>query len=126
MASLENDIMLIKQSLYELAENMGDSLTTPKSFSLLCLTFDIPWDLQSKIVVAFRNVELQDFEDKSNEEIISGLRNKLAEIHPPAKEFSDAVIFAFARVISEHYVEELFPVTSKLKDEFSVNPTISK
>lgn len=61
MASVEDSIMLLKQALYELADSVGDSRIEPKSFSLLCLEFEIPWEAQSKIIGLFEEIAKADY-----------------------------------------------------------------
>lgn len=118
MASLDDTIMLLKQSLYELADSIGDSLLEPKSLSLLCLTFEVPWDCQSKLMVAFRKLSQQDFGELSEKEIISEFRKAMVQIVPQAEEFSDLTVFSFIRVMAKNYVEELYPLSCDLQDAF--------
>lgn len=121
MASVEDSIMLLKQALYELADSVGDSRIEPKSFSLLCLEFEIPWEAQSKIIGVFEEIAKADYSEMSSKEIkeiLNILRERLSTIVPQAVEFSDLTVYSFLRVVSRCYVEELYPLSCLIKEDF--------
>lgn len=118
MASVEDYIMLLKQALYEFADSVGDSRIEPRSFSLLCLEFEIPWEAQSKIIGLFEEIAKADYSEMSSKEILSILRERLSTIVPQAVEFSDLTVYSFLRVVSRCYVEELYPISCLIKEDF--------
>lgn len=121
MASVEDYIMLLKQALYELADSVGDSRIEPKSFSLLCLEFEIPWEAQSKIIGVFEEIAKADYSEMSSKEIkeiLNILRERLSTIVPQAVEFSNLTVYSFLRVVSRCYVEELYPLSCLIKEDF--------
>ena len=122
MAFVEDSIMLLKQALYELADSVGDSRIEPKSFSLLCLEFEIPWEAQSKIIglfeEMFEEIAKADYSEMSSKEILNILRERLSTIVPQAVEFSDLTVYSFLRVVSRCYVEELYPLSCLIKEDF--------
>lgn len=124
MASIEDQIMLLKQSLYELADNIGDSQLDPLSFSLLCLEFDISWDAQSKILALFEELSHADYSDMESKEVLSAFRNRLSEVAPQAEEFSDLTVYSFLRAVSKRYVEDLYPLSCYLQEEFTLIPDL--
>lgn len=118
MASVDDSIMLLKQALYELADSIGDTRIEPKSFSLLCLEYSIPWDSQSKILGMYEEFSKNNYSEKSGKEILSILRDGMAEIVPHAQEFSDLTVYSLLRAASKYYVEDLYPLSCLLKEEF--------
>ena len=115
MASAEDYIMLLKQALCELADSVGDSRIEPRSFSLLCLEFEIPWE---EIIGLFEEIAKVDYSEMSSKEILNILRERLSTIVPQAVEFSDLTVYSFLRVVSRCYVEELYPLSCLLKEDF--------
>lgn len=97
---------------------MGDSRIEPRSFSLLCLEFEIPWEAQSKIIGLFEEIAKTDYSEMSSKEILNVLRERLSNIVPQAIEFSDLTVYSFLRVVSRCYVEELYPLSCLLKEDF--------
>ena len=116
---LEDQLRLLKDGLTELAIEIGDTQISPKSLSLLCLDFEVPVDIRDSWILEFRKLSDIEYEKYSSKEIISIFRNKMQEGFEPAKEFSDLIVFSFIRVISKHLVEELYPLSCYLLDDFS-------
>ena len=117
---LEDKLQLLKEGLAELATEIGDTQINPKSLSLLCLDFDVPVDVRDSWILEFRNLSDTEYDKYSSKEIISTFRNKMQERFDPAKEFSDLTVFSFIRVISKNLVEELYPLSCYLLDDFSL------
>ena len=116
---LEDQLRLLKDGLTELATEIGDTQISPKSLSLLCLDFEVPVDIRDSLILEFRKLSDIEYEKYSSKEIISTFRNKMQERFEPAKDFSDLTVFSFIRVISKNLVEELYPLSCYLLDEFS-------
>ena len=116
---LEDKLRLLKDGLTELATEIGDTQINPKSLSLLCLDFDVPVDVRDSWILEFQKLSDIEYEKYSSKEIISIFRNKMQERFDPAKEFSDLIVFSFIRVISKNLVEELYPLSCYLLDDFS-------
>lgn len=120
MASVEDSIMLLKQAICELADCIGDTKLEPKSFSLLCLEMDIPWEAQSKILALFEEMSQEDYSKWDNKTVLDVFRGKMSKIVPEAALFSDLIVYSFIRVISKYYVETLYPLSCELKEEFTI------
>lgn len=118
MASVEDCVMLLKQALYELADSVGDSRIEPMSLSLLCLEFEIPWEAQSEIIGLFEELAKVDYSEMSSKEILNVIRERLSNIVPQAVELSDLTVYSFLRVVSRCYVEELYPLSCLIKEDF--------
>ena len=116
---LEDQLRLLKDGLTELAIEIGDTQISPKSLSLLCLDFEVPVDIRDSWILEFRKLSAIEYEKYSSKKIITIFRNKMQEAFRPAKEFSDLIVFSFIRVISKHLVEELYPLSCYLLDDFS-------
>ena len=116
---LEDKLRLLKDGLTELATEIGDTQINLKSLSLLCLDFDVPVDVRDSWILEFQKLSDIEYEKYSSKEIISIFRNKMQERFDPAKEFSDLIVFSFIRVISKNLVEELYPLSCYLLDDFS-------
>ena len=116
---LEDQLRLLKDGLTELATEIGDTQISPKSLSLLCLDFEVPVDIRNSWILEFRKLSDIEYEKYSSKEIISTFRNKMQERFEPAKDFSDLTVFSFIRVISKNLVEELYPLSCYLLDDFS-------
>ena len=116
---LEDQLRLLKYGLTELAIEIGDTQISPKSLSLLCLDFEVPVDIRNSWILEFRKLSDIEYEKYSSKEIISTFRNKMQERFDPAKYFSDLIVFSFIRVISKNLVEELYPLSCYLLDDFS-------
>lgn len=116
---LEDQLRLLKDGLTELAIEIGDTQISPKSLSLLCLDFEVPVDIRDSWILEFRKLSDIEYKKYSSKEIITILRNKMQERFDPAKEFSDLIVFSFIRVISKNLVEELYPLSCYLLDDFS-------
>ena len=116
---LEDQLRLLKDGLAELATEIGDTQINPKSLSLLCLDFEVPVDIRDSWILEFRKLSDIEYEKYSSKEIISTFRNKMQERFEPANEFSDLIVFSFIRVISKNLVEELYPLSCYLLDDFS-------
>ena len=116
---LEDQLRLLKYGLTELAIEIGDTQISPKSLSLLCLDFEVPVDIRDSWILEFRKLSDIEYEKYSSKEIISTFRNKMQERFDPAKYFSDLIVFSFIRAISKNLVEELYPLSCYLLDDFS-------
>ena len=116
---LEDQLRLLKDGLTELATEIGDTQISPKSLSLLCLDFEVPVDIRDSWILEFRKLSDIEYEKYSSKEIISTFRNKMQERFEPAKYFSDLIVFSFIRAMSKNLVEELYPLSCYLLDDFS-------
>ena len=116
---LEDQLRLLKDGLTELATEIGDTQISPKSLSLLCLDFEVPVDIRNSWILEFRKLSDIEYEKYSSKEIISTFRNKMQERFDPAKYFSDLIVFSFIRAMSKNLVEELYPLSCYLLDDFS-------
>ena len=116
---LEDKLQLLKDGLTELAIEIGDTQISPKSLSLLCLDFEVPVDIRNSWILEFRKLSDIEYEKYSSKEIISTFRNKMQERFDPVKYFSDLTVFSFIRAISKNLVEELYPLSCYLLDDFS-------
>lgn len=116
---LEDQLRLLKDGLTELAIEIGDTQISPKSLSLLCLDFEVPVDIRDSWILEFRKLSDIEYEKYSSKEIISTFRNKMQERFDPAKYFSDLIVFSFIRAMSKNLVEELYPLSCYLLDDFS-------
>lgn len=116
---LEDQLRLLKYGLTELAIEIGDTQISPKSLSLLCLDFEVPVDIRDSWILEFRKLSDIEYEKYSSKEIISTFRNKMQERFDPAKYFSDLIVFSFIRAMSKNLVEELYPLSCYLLDDFS-------
>ena len=116
---LEDQLRLLKDGLTELAIEIGDTQISPKSLSLLCLDFEVPVDIRDSWILEFRKLSDIEYEKYSSKEIISIFRNKMQEGFEPAKYFSDLIVFSFIRAMSKNLVEELYPLSCYLLDDFS-------
>ena len=116
---LEDKLQLLKDGLTELAIEIGDTQISPKSLSLLCLDFEVPVDIRDSWILEFRKLSDIEYEKYSSKEIISTFRNKMQERFDPAKYFSDLTVFSFIRAMSKNLVEELYPLSCYLLDDFS-------
>ena len=116
---LEDQLRLLKDGLTELAIEIGDTQISPKSLSLLCLDFEVPVDIRDSWILEFRKLSDIEYKKYSSKEIITIFRNKMQERFDPAKEYSDLIVFSFIRVISKNLVEELYPLSCYLLDDFS-------
>ncbi|WP_314020991.1 hypothetical protein [Mogibacterium diversum] len=116
---LEDQLRLLKDGLTELATEIGDTQINPKSLSLLCLDFEVPVDIRDSWILEFRKLSDIEYKKYSSKEIITIFRNIMQERFDPAKEFSDLIVFSFIRVISKNLVEELYPLSCYLLDDFS-------
>lgn len=116
---LEDKLQLLKDGLTELAIEIGDTQISPKSLSLLCLDFEVPVDIRNSWILEFRKLSDIEYEKYSSKEIISTFRNKMQERFDPAKYFSDLIVFSFIRAMSKNLVEELYPLSCYLLDDFS-------
>ena len=101
-----------------MADSIGDTRIEPKSFSLLCLEYSIPWDSQSKILGMFEEFSKNNYSEISGKEILSVLRDRMTEIVLHAQEFSDLTVYSLLRAASKYYVEDLYPLSCLLKEEF--------
>lgn len=117
---LEDKLQLLNDGLVELATEIGDTQISPKSLSILCLEFDVPVNIRDSWILEFRNLSDTEYDKYSSKEIISIFRNKMQESFCPAKEFSDLIVFSFIRVISKNLVEELYPLSCYLMEDFSL------
>lgn len=116
---LEDKLQLLKDGLTELAIEIGDTQISPQSLSLLCLDFEVPVDIRNSWILEFRKLSDIEYEKYSSKEIISTFRNKMQERFDPAKYFSDLIVFSFIRAMSKNLVEELYPLSCYLLDDFS-------
>ena len=116
---LEDQLRLLKDGLTELATEIGDTQISPKSLSLLCLDFEVPVDIRNSWILEFRKLSDIEYEKYSSKEIISIFRNKMQERFDPVKYFSDLTVFSFIRAMSKNLVEELYPLSCYLLDDFS-------
>lgn len=116
---LEDQLRLLKDGLTELATEIGDTQISPKSLSLLCLDNEVPVDIRNSWILEFRKLSDIEYEKYSSKEIISIFRNKMQERFDPVKYFSDLTVFSFIRAISKNLVEELYPLSCYLLDDFS-------
>ena len=116
---LEDQLRLLKDGLTELATEIGDTQISPKSLSLLCLDFEVPVDIRNSWILEFRKLSDIEYEKYSSKEIISIFRNKMQERFDHAKYFSDLIVFSFIRAMSKNLVEELYPLSCYLLDDFS-------
>lgn len=117
---LEDKLQLLNDGLIELATEIGDTQISPKSLNILCLEFDVPVNIRDSWILEFRNLSDMEYDKYSSKEIISIFRNKMQESFCPAKEFSDLIVFSFIRVISKNLVEELYPLSCYLMEDFSL------
>lgn len=118
--SLEDKLQLLNDGLIELATELGDTQISPKSLNILCLVFDVPVNIRNSWILEFRNLSDTEYDKYSSKEIISIFRNKMQESFCDAKEFSDLIVFSFIRVISKNLVEELYPLSCYLMEDFSL------
>lgn len=117
---LEDKLQLLNDGLIELATELGDTQISPKSLNILCLVFDVPVNIRNSWILEFRNLSDMEYDKYSSKEIISIFRNKMQESFCDAKEFSDLTVFSFIRVISKNLVEELYPLSCYLMEDFSL------
>jgi hypothetical protein len=117
---LEDKLQLLNDGLIELATEIGDTQISPKSLNILCLEFDVPVNIRDSWILEFRNLSDMEYDKYSSKEIISIFRNKMQESFCPAKAFSDLIVFSFIRVISKNLVEELYPLSCYLMEDFSL------
>lgn len=116
---LEDKLQLLNEGLIELATEIGDTQLNPKSLNLLCLDLDVPVSVRDSWILEFRKLSDIEYDKYSSKEIISMFRNKMQERFDPAKEFCDLIVFSFIRAMSKNLVEELYPLSCYLLDEFS-------
>lgn len=120
MASIDNKIKLIIDSLYELAEHVGDSLREPKSLSLLLLSLGLNLEDKGKILLLFKKISVyEDLESLDNKDIYILFRERLTSIIPEAENYDDIVIFALIRAYAKDFIENLYPLSSRLQGDFS-------
>lgn len=116
---LEDQLRLLKDGLTELAIEIGDTQISPQISQFAMLRFEVPVDIRDSWILEFRKLSDIEYEKYSSKEIISTFRNKMQERFDPAKYFSDLIVFSFIRAMSKNLVEELYPLSCYLLDDFS-------
>ena len=85
----KDDAVLLRQTLYELADHLGHSLENPISLSLLCLEFMMPYETCAAISIELNKL-LHDGEiNQSN--VFDVVKKTMIEHFPDAKDFSELI-----------------------------------
>ena len=104
----KDDAMLLRHTLYELADHLGHSLENHLSLNLLCLGFMIPYETCATISIALSKLL---YENKINQENVFEMVEKtMIEHFPEAEEFGDLSIRAFTKAFAKCLITELQPL----------------
>lgn len=106
----EREILLIN-SLVEIADHLGDDLQNPLSLSLLCLTFGVSGEQQSRILAEFNEIANKTSLQDMNLTLFIDVIIKHCK---HASDFSELVFIAFIKASAKFYVPNLYPFAMSL------------
>lgn len=113
MEKLDNRLIL--QAINEIAEQIGFSVYNPISLGLVCLNYEIEYEEQDKLFLAFHKILNEKSFDDLDFEIFKNCINKVC---PKSKDFADIVIASIIIAFAKCRIPELLPFAENLMEDF--------
>jgi len=104
--SYQDDAMLMRYALNELAEHLGHSVENPISLYMLCLTFMIPMKVCDAIFIDI--AKLYNTGDKGRFKDLDFIKKEIFMKHfPDAKQFTPIIVEAFLKAFAKSRFPDL-------------------
>jgi len=101
----KDDAMLLRNTLYELADHLGHSLENPISLSLLCLQFMIPYETCAAISIDINKLLHDGTISQSN--AVEVVEKTMIKHFPDAKDFGELSIRSFTKAFARCLTTDL-------------------